>query len=367
MPVSAAAVQHQQQPHLFDAVAAPGCCVLLCLTMQVYSSYYVVQLTDGQQAADDLLLRLTNDHAAVASGDSLRLFTAFFVSDSIQQLVIGLLGLATVAAELESLLGYSTFWAVWCVTVLAGSLADAALSGLPITAGPAPGVGGAAAALLAHHLHNWRVEQMLAQAKAGQVPQQMVQLEDAYNRQQRQLWAAEAAAAGASTTTSSSSSSSSSASAQQQGGQQPNSRSEPAAVELIESELEGPLGLSVNIALPREGKAFITLGGAAVGVVSALQDAANSDTYTDWPALSVGFAIGAVLGWLACPVYSIELEPASSRTGSSSSSEEQADLLLPVLRDMRPPAERANAVVGTAAILFAVLGVWLISEGMFMD
>jgi membrane associated rhomboid family serine protease len=333
---------------------------------QVYSSYYVVQLADGQQEADDLLLRLTNDHAAVASGDSLRLFTAFFVSDSLQQLIIGLLGLATVAAELESLLGYSTFWAVWCVTVLAGSLADAAMSGLPITAGPAPAVGGAAAALLAHHLHNWRVEQMLAQAKVGQVPQQLIELEDAYNRQQRLQWADDAApaaaAAGGSDTLSFSTSSSSAASQQQQ--QQ--SRAEPAAVEMVESELEGPLGMSVNVMLPREGKAFITLGGAAVGVVSALQDAANSDAQTDWPALCVGFAVGALLGWLACPVYALELEPASSRSSSSIDGEEAApDLLLPVLRDTRAPAARANAVVGTAAILFAALGVWLIAEGMF--
>jgi membrane associated rhomboid family serine protease len=331
---------------------------------QVYSSYYVVQLADGQQEADDLVSRLTNDHAAVASGDSLRLFTAFFVSDSLQQLIIGLLGLATVAAELESLLGYSTFWAVWCVTVLAGSLADAALSGLPITAGPAPAVGGAAAALLAHHLHNWRVEQMLAQAKVGQVPQQLIELEDAYNRQQRLQWADEApaaAAAAAGSDTLSFSSGSSEASQQQQ-----QSRAEPAAVEMVESELEGPLGMSVNVVLPREGKAFITLGGAAVGVVSALQDAANTDAQTDWPGLCVGFVVGALLGWLACPVYALELEPASSRSSSSSDEEVAPDLLLPVLRDTRAPAARANAVVGTAAILFAVLGVWLISEGMFV-
>jgi membrane associated rhomboid family serine protease len=330
---------------------------------QVYSSYYVVQLADGQQEADDLLLRLTNDHAAVASGDSLRLFTAFFVSDSLQQLIIGLLGLATVAAELESLMGYSTFWAVWCVTVLAGSLADAALSGLPITAGPAPAVGGAAAALLAHHLHNWRVEQMLAQAKAGVVPQQLIELEDAYNRQQRLQWADDAAAAAAGVDTLSfSTTSSSSEASQQQQQQQQLGRAEPAAVEMVESELEGPLGMSVNVVLPREGKAFITLGGAAVGVVSALQDAANSDAQTDWPALCVGFAVGALLGWLACPVYALELEPASSRGDGE---EAAPDLLLPVLRDTRAPAARANAVVGTAAIVFAALGVWLIAEGIF--
>eukprot|EP00775_Hariotina_reticulata_P010569 gene10570-10729_t len=185
--------------------------VLYYLLLVVYSSYYVIQLAEGQEVADDVLSRLVNDHTAVASGDTLRLFTCFFVADSLPQLIIALVALATVAAELESLLGYSAFWAVWCLTVLSGSVADAAFSDIPITAGPAAGVAGVAAALLAHHLHNWKIE---------------------------------------------------------------------------------------------EGKAFLTLGGTAVAVISALKDAADTDIATDWAALIAGFLAGGFLGWMACPVYS---------------------------------------------------------------
>jgi membrane associated rhomboid family serine protease len=61
----------------------------------------------------------------------------------------------TVASELESLLGYSTFWALLSLCVLTGSLADAALGSIPITQGPAPAVAAVAAALLAFHARNW--------------------------------------------------------------------------------------------------------------------------------------------------------------------------------------------------------------------
>lgn len=62
---------------------------------------------------------------------------------------------ATVASELESLLGYSSFWALLSLGSLTGSLADAAFSRLPITQGPGPAVAAVAGALLAYHARNW--------------------------------------------------------------------------------------------------------------------------------------------------------------------------------------------------------------------
>jgi hypothetical protein len=59
----------------------------------VFVAYYAVALSDGQEAADDLIARLANDHAAVADGDALRLYTSVFVCDSIQALVFGLVGM----------------------------------------------------------------------------------------------------------------------------------------------------------------------------------------------------------------------------------------------------------------------------------
>lgn len=56
-------------------------------------SYYAAQLADGPEVADDLIARLVNDHAAVAGGDALRLFTANFVVDKVPELIVGLLAL----------------------------------------------------------------------------------------------------------------------------------------------------------------------------------------------------------------------------------------------------------------------------------
>jgi membrane associated rhomboid family serine protease len=366
--------------------------------LQVYSSYYVIQLAEGQEVADDVLSRLVNDHTAVAAGDTLRLFTCFFVADTLPQLIISLVALATVAAELESLLGYSTFWAIWCLTVLSGSVADAAFSELPITAGPAAGVAGVAAALLAHHLHNWRIEVLMQQAQTGDVPQSWLQLEQQFSwqhkqRQQQEEGEALQPSLTASINSSRSSSSSSSILGQAAGGSSTADHADE--VSLVRTEIEGPVGMSFELLLPKEGKAFLTLGGTAVAVVSALKDAADTDIATDWAALIAGFLAGGFLGWMACPVYRLVLTPASSNSSSSSSSsvsyaarnvasptasaaaaaavnssadpeELQPDLLLPVLRDERLPAARANAVLGFAAVLFAVLGGWLTSQGLFI-
>lgn len=59
----------------------------------MFVSYYAVSLADGPEAADDLAARLTNDHVAVAGGDTLRLFSAAFVTQQLPQLIIGLLAL----------------------------------------------------------------------------------------------------------------------------------------------------------------------------------------------------------------------------------------------------------------------------------
>ncbi|KAF8073250.1 METTL7A [Scenedesmus sp. PABB004] len=337
--------------------------LLYYLLIIVYSSYYVVQLSSGPEVADDLLARLANDHAAVAGGDTLRLFTSFFVTDSVQQLLIALVALATMSAELESLLGYSAFWALFTLTTLTGALVDAGVGQLPITAGPAAGVGGVAAALLAHHLHNWRLEQLLAQAKRGEVPEALMQLEHQFNRQQRLAAAAAAAPPDGA--------------AQRGAPPPPEPLHAPASRlasddALVETELEGPVGLSVSLWLPREGKAFLTLGGTAVAVIAALKDAADTDVATDWAALVAGFVAGGVLGWMTCPVYALELLPASSSAarggggaaGGGDAPAAPPDLLLPVLLDARPGPERANVVVGYGSALFAALGLWLASEGL---
>jgi hypothetical protein len=98
------------------------------------------------------------------------------------------------------------------------------------------------------------------------------------------------------------------------------------------------------------------------------------------------FAAGMLLGWQVAPVYTLQFVEASTSGSSSSSSSSgpgqqllpaaailgstegqgaaaSPNLLLPVLRDVRPAVDRANAVVGYAGLLFAVLGVWLFQQG----
>jgi hypothetical protein len=100
------------------------------------------------------------------------------------------------------------------------------------------------------------------------------------------------------------------------------------------------------------------------------------------------FAAGMLLGWQVAPVYTLQFVEASTSGSSSSSSSSSGpgqqllpaaaavlgstegqgaaaspDLLLPVLRDVRPAVDRANAVLGYAGVLFAVLGVWLFQQG----
>jgi hypothetical protein len=100
-----------------------------------------------------------------------------------------------------------------------------------------------------------------------------------------------------------------------------------------------------------------------------------------------GFTAGLVLGWQVAPVYCLQFVEAdlsgnlSSRDDDSSSSSSSssgsrtamlqtdgseaaaaADILLPVLRDSRPAAAKANAVLGYAGLLFAVVGAWLLQQ-----
>lgn len=112
-------------------------------------------------------------------------------------------------------------------------------------------------------------------------------------------------------------------------------------------------------------QAFVTLGGTAVTIVSALKEAVDTDIATDWTALAAGFAAGGLLGWFTCPVYRLSLMPASSTKAKDIldvSSAEDADLLLPVLVDSRPLVERVNVMVGYVAVLYAAIGAWLVTQ-----
>lgn len=130
-----------------------------------------------------------------------------------------------------------------------------------------------------------------------------------------------------------------------------------------------PASLLNQLCLLLDMQALVTLGGMACGVLSAIREATVNDAATDWPGLMAAFAAGLALGWQVAPLYQLQLIEAStariSRSRSSPDSgfdEPEMDILLPVLRDTRPAAARANAVVGYAGLLFAVLGGWLLLQ-----
>ena len=80
--------------------------------------------------------------AAAHLYEVLRLFTCAFTSSDVWGLFITLTALLTVGAELEAAIGYPAFWIVAVMSLLAGSVADAAFGALPITQGAAAAVSG---------------------------------------------------------------------------------------------------------------------------------------------------------------------------------------------------------------------------------
>jgi membrane associated rhomboid family serine protease len=143
--------------------------VLYYITLGTYAAFFITTSVAGPDAADAVVLRLANDHAAVADGDVLRLFTSSFAAtESLYQLGLYLVAMLTLGAELEGIFGPELFWATYALSAVAGGFADAALpaaltagaDGLPrlVTQGPAPAVAGMVGALLVHTARNWRFE-----------------------------------------------------------------------------------------------------------------------------------------------------------------------------------------------------------------
>jgi hypothetical protein len=232
------------------------------------------------------------------------------------------------------------------------------------------------------------LEQLLDQARTGNVPAQLLKLEDEANARRLAQWRQEHGLPEPPQPQQQQQQ----ADAAPAGGSDGSTSAAAGGADLVELELEGVLSLLkgwLPAAVPREGQAFLSLGGIACSVVAALRDAYDSDGAADWTGLVGGFAAGLALGYAVCPVYEMtfaEVDTSSSDGGGSSSSSGSSGtgsgsscssrrprpgsssvVLLPVLRDTRLPAARANAVVGYAAALFAALAAWLVTNGAFLE
>ncbi|GFR45020.1 hypothetical protein Agub_g6331, partial [Astrephomene gubernaculifera] len=127
----------------------------------VYLATAWLQATEGDIAASHLVDGLVNDHLAVASGQVPRLATAGFVCGSPLELFMQLATLLTVGAETEALLGPGLFWAVYWLAGMSGGLADAVLSEVPVTGGPANAAAGMVGALAAFYVRNLGLEERI--------------------------------------------------------------------------------------------------------------------------------------------------------------------------------------------------------------
>ncbi|KIY99582.1 hypothetical protein MNEG_8379 [Monoraphidium neglectum] len=364
------------------------------LVLLVYASIYATELISGGEASEALRSNLANDHAAVAAGDALRLFTSAFVTTSLRQLGVTLLCFFTVGSELEALLGNGVYWALLCLSVVAGGFADAALSPQPITSGPAPIIASLVAALLAYHIKNWRIEAQLQQLREARdavfgTGGRTADMTPSVARKRLTAMLTDLAgdppllnppaggAAGASPASSATGGEGSAGRSAASGGDL------RGLGDLQETKIQVIDGIwEPTVLLPREAKAFVTLAGLSTACFSALRDAVDAANYS---AMAAAFVFGGLLGYAVAPSWRVEYELASKegegggggggdgaagwrKRGAGAGGGESVSSLdgglgvywRPALADAMTGRARANAIVGGAGVLYAALGLWLL-------
>mmetsp|Transcript_36793 Transcript_36793/g.81839 ORF Transcript_36793/g.81839 Transcript_36793/m.81839 type:complete len:393 (-) Transcript_36793:107-1285(-) len=239
------------------------------LQIAVYAVFLLVSSMQGPEGATDPVeALLANDHIAVAARDEVyRFLTCSFVHEGPLQLFVTLFALVTLSAELESLIGYAAFTAVFLLASMSASVADAIAGDLPVTQGAFPAIAGMVGALIAHEVKNWKFEYLVQDARQPPADK--------------------------------------------------GSQDEVGKVEVLEGLLEFTGTVS------REGKAFLALGGTLLAVFQALEDVSNADTFTSWVGLETGLVAGCLLAWFMSPEYDVRRESAEQVQAASGSSQAQ--------------------------------------------
>ncbi|KXZ42263.1 hypothetical protein GPECTOR_172g200 [Gonium pectorale] len=302
--------------------------VLYYCYIVVYLAAAWLRATEGDLAASDLVDGLVNDHLAVASGSVPRLATYGFVCEGPLTLFMQLATLATVGAEAEALLGYSAFWAVFWLGLLGGGLADAALSELPVTAGPANGAAGLVGALASYYVANWGLEERLAAARKA-----------ARRRRSRALSSREGEA---------------------EDGAGPLSLSAGRdSLEEAEAEVEVLPLLSVRLeaALSERARGLLSVLTALVVAGQGLLEFGGASGAASWIGLSAAFWTGAILTYGAGPRYEPAAAAGAGAAQDAGAERGDADGLLVV--DVCPPARRRAVLGGSTAALGAMVVGWL--------
>jgi rhomboid protease GluP len=97
--------------------------VILIFNISLYIAGLALRFGKGESSAEDYFYMLALVDEEVAHGEYYRLLTSSFMHDSFQHLALNVFALFQIAPEVESVLGYQTFLAVYLLAGLGGSTA----------------------------------------------------------------------------------------------------------------------------------------------------------------------------------------------------------------------------------------------------
>ncbi|CAL8461793.1 g1324 [Coccomyxa elongata] len=126
---------------------------LLFLNLAVYGAGIGLALTQGNDFSNEWFLSLAKINEKIASGEVYRLLTCTFLHAGILHLGLNCWALFSIGPEVEGVMGYSTFAAIYILSGLAGSTASFLFSDL-ITVGASGAIFGLLGATAGYFLRN---------------------------------------------------------------------------------------------------------------------------------------------------------------------------------------------------------------------
>jgi len=123
------------------------------LNILVYAVGVLTALTQGNDASNDFFFAFAKDNQAVAAGEYYRLFTAIFLHAGLLHLGLNQVALWQLAPEVEGVMGYATFLAIYLFSGLGGSVCSLLFSDV-VSVGASGAIFGLLGALGGYFLRN---------------------------------------------------------------------------------------------------------------------------------------------------------------------------------------------------------------------
>lgn len=127
--------------------------VLLGANLAVYGWGVYLALTQGPDASNDYFLDLAKDNSAVLAGEYYRLLSSTFLHAGLLHLGLNCYALWALGTELESVMGYAPFAAIYMLSGLSGAVLSFMLSD-DVTVGASGAIFGLLGALAAYFVRN---------------------------------------------------------------------------------------------------------------------------------------------------------------------------------------------------------------------